>query len=316
MKPRDDFPEAGRRPDKKQRKKQKMKIATKIVTLVSLAAVLAGSPLLAQSSTDKKTFKDKVVVEEPTKWYAASLSTGWDSLYMFRGVNVLSHGAYGNTSNYGSGIYWTDLEFDWNITPNDVLAVGTWAAFGTSNTSYKEVDIYTSYTHTFGKDFALSAEYIFYYAFPTGYDLYSNELNVKAAYTFHIGSATVTPSLAYFFNIGPDVIKSANGLAKSASSYLLLRVDGSVPIYKDIVSLAPWASYGTNFEYNARPTSSGAADFFNGANNIEIGLAVPVKINSVISVSGYAAYNYAFYNLAGTTSPSTVYGGAKVTFAF
>ena len=113
-----------------------MKIATKIVSLVSLAAVLAGGPLLAQSaSTDGKTFKDKVVVEEPTKWYGASLSTGWDSLYMFRGVNVISHGAYGNSSNYGSGIYWTDLEFTWNITPSDTLVIGSWADFGTSNTS-------------------------------------------------------------------------------------------------------------------------------------------------------------------------------------
>ena len=294
-----------------------MKIATKIVSLVSLAAVLAGSPLLAQStSTDGKTFKDKVVVEAPTKWYGASLSTGWDSLYMFRGVNVLSHGAYGNTSNYGSGIYWTDLEFNWNITSNDVLTVGSWAAFGTSNTSYKEVDIYTTYTHTFGKDFALSAGYIFYYVFPTGYDLYSNELNVKAAYTFHIGSATVTPSIAYFFNIGPNYDTSVNGLAKSASSYLLLRVDGNVPIYKDIVALAPWIAYGTNFSYNSRLTNDQTLDFFNGANNLEIGIAVPVKINSVISVSGYAAYSYAFYNLGGTTNPSTAYGGAKVTFAF
>ena len=293
-----------------------MKIATKIVSMVSLAAVLAGSPLLAQStSTDGKTFKDKVVVEAPTKWYGASLSTGWDSLYMFRGVNVL-HNAYGNNSGYGSGIYWTDLEFDWNITPNDVLAVGSWAAFGTSNTSYKEVDIYTSYTHTIGKDLALSAGYIFYYVFPTGSNLYSNELNVKAAYTFHLGSATLTPSVAYFFNIGPNLDTSVNGLAKSASSYLLLRLDGSVPLYKDIVSLAPWISYGTNFFYNSRLTNENTLQFFNGANNIEIGLAVPVKINSVISVSGYVAYSYAFYNLDGTTNPSTVYGGAKVTFSF
>ena len=312
MKPREDFPEAGRRPDKKQNKNT-MKIATKIVSLVSLAAVLTGSPLVAG---DAKTFKDKVVVEEPTKWYGASLSTGWDSLYMFRGVNVLSHGMYGNDSDYGSGIYWTNLEFDWNITPNDVLAVGSWAGFGTSNTSYKEVDIYTTYTHTFGKDFALSAGYIFYYMFPTGYDLYSHELSVKAAYTFHLGSATLTPSIAYFFNIGPDVVNSTNGIAKAASSYLQLRLDSSIPLYKDIVSLAPWVSYGTNFQYNTRLTSDGTYDFFNGANNIEIGLAVPVKINSVISVSGYVAYSYAFYNLGGTTNPSTPYGGAKVTFAF
>ena len=289
-----------------------MKIATKIVSMVSLAAVLAGSPLLAG---DGKTFKEKVVIEEPTKWYGAALSTGWDSLYMFRGVNVLSHGAYGNTSNYGSGIYWTDLSFTWNITPSDTLTIGSWAAFGTSNTSYKEVDIYATYTHTIG-DLALSAGYIFYYVFPTGSDLYSHELNVKAAYTFHIGSATLTPSIGYYFNIGPDSIDSSNGVAKAASSYLALRLDGSVPLYKDIVSLAPYVAYGTNFQYNSRLTSSGTYDFFNGANNLEFGLALPVKINSVITVSGYVAYSYAFANLYGTTNPSTAWGGAKVTFAF
>ena len=289
-----------------------MKIATKIVSMVSMAAVLAGSPLLAG---EEKSFKEKVVIEEPTKWYGAALSTGWDSLYMFRGVNVLSHGAYGNTSNYGSGIYWTDLSFTWNITPNDSLTIGSWAAFGTSNTSYKEVDIYTSYTHTIG-NLALSAGYIFYYVFPTGSDLYSNELNVKAAYTIDAGFMTITPSIAYFFNLGPDAVDSNNGIAKTAASYLQLRVDGSIPLYKDIVSLDPWVTFGTNFQYNGKLNGDGSYDFFNGANNLEIGLAVPVKINEVITVSGYIAYSYAFYNLAGTTDPSTVYGGAKVTFSF
>ena len=289
-----------------------MKLATKIVSMVSLAAVLAGSPLLAG---DGKTFKDKVVVEEPTKWWGASLSTGWDSLYMFRGVNVLSHGSYGNNSNYGSGIYWTDLNFTWNITPSDALTVGSWMAFGTQNTSYKEDDIYLNYTHTMG-DLALSAGYIFYYVFPTGSNLYANELNVKAAYNLKFGSVTVTPSLAYYFNLGPNYGSSANGLVKTSSSYLLLRVDSSIPVYKDIISLTPWVAYGTNFEFNPRLTSDGTTDFFNGANNIEIGVGMPVKLSSVISVTGYVAYSYAFYNLWGTTDPSTVYGGAKVTFTF
>lgn len=287
-----------------------MKIATKIVSLVSLAAVLAGSPLLAGEA---KSFKEKVVVEEPTKWYGAALSTGWDSLYMFRGVNVLRN-AYGNDNNYGSGIYWTDLSFTWNITPNDSLTVGSWVGFGTSNTSYKELDIYTTYTHTFG-DLALSAGYIFYYVFPTGANLYSHELNVKAAYTFHVGSATITPSVAYFFNLGPDVA-DGEGIAQTASSYLLLRVDAGIPLYKDIVSLAPWIAYGTNFEYNPKLEQDGSLDFFSGANNIEVGIGVPVKINDVISLYGYGAYSYAFSNLWGTTQPSSLWGGAKVTFAF
>ena len=86
-------------------------------------------------------------------------------------------------------------------------------------------------------------------------------------------------------------------------------------MYKDIVSLAPWTAFGVNFEYNAR-VSNGNTDFYNGVNNLEIGLAVPVKINNMISVSAYGAYSYAFYNLWGTTDPSTFWGGAKVTLSF
>ena len=128
-----------------------MKLATKIVAAVGLAAMLATKPLLAG---DGKSFKEKVIVEEERKWWGAALSTGWDSLYMFRGVNVLR-----GDMSYGSGIYWTDLSFTWNITDNDFLTVGSWVAFGTQKTNYKELDVYTSYTHTFG-DLAVSFGYI------------------------------------------------------------------------------------------------------------------------------------------------------------
>ena len=54
-----------------------MKLVIKIVSLACLATVLSGAPLLAGEG---KTFKDKVIVEEPLKWYGVALSTGWDSL--------------------------------------------------------------------------------------------------------------------------------------------------------------------------------------------------------------------------------------------
>ena len=288
-----------------------MKLATKVIAMASMAAVLTGGSLFAGDET--KTFKDKVIVEEPLKWYGANLSTGWDSVYMFRGVNVISHGAYGNNSSYGSGIYWTDLALTWNITKNDSLSIEGWQGFGTQNTSYKEFDLLTTYTHTIG-DLALSAGYTLYYLFPTGTNMYANELNIKAAYNIKAGAATITPSLAYYYDLGPD-IDGGKGAVKRNSSYLLARIDGSIPLYKDIVSLAPWTAFGVNFQYNARTTNNNV-DFFNGVNNWEIGLAVPIKVNSVITVSGYAAYSYAFYNLWGTTDPSTFYGGAKVNFAF
>jgi len=128
-----------------------MKLNKSIVALTSLVA-FAATPLFAGTG---KTFKETVVVEEEeSSWYNAAVSTGWDSLYMFRGYNTIRPD--GNA--YGSGIYWTDVSFTWNITDNDFLTVGSWVGFGTQNTSYKEFDARATYTHTFG-DLAASLGY-------------------------------------------------------------------------------------------------------------------------------------------------------------
>lgn len=275
--------------------------------------MLANQPLLAG---DGKTFKDKIPVVEETKWWSAALSTGWDSLYMFRGVNVLRFNQDGTKSNYGSSLYWTDLNATWNISPNDFLTVGSWMAFGLGRTNYKELDIYTSYTHTFG-DLSVSLGYTFYYYLASV--LYQNELNAKVAYTFHLPAGiTVVPSLTYFFNVGPDFsnFERGTGAVETCSSYLLARVDANIPIYKDIVSLAPWVGFGTSFDFTPQESNNAQGfDFFTGANNFEIGLGIPVKLNSVITVYGYGAYSNQWYNIVGT-EPSTFWGGAKVTFSF
>jgi len=276
-----------------------MKSVSKVLAAATAAALLAGSPAFA--GEEVKSFKEKVVIEEATKWWGASLSTGWDSLYMFRGVNVLR-----NDESYGSGLYWTDLNFTWNITENDFLNVGTWVAFGTQNTDYKEVDVYTTYTRTFG-DFALSFGYIFYYVWSS--PLYSHELNVSGAYEIDLGFMSITPSLSYFFNIGPDVAEE--GIAPEASSYLLARIDASVPVIEDTVSIDPWISFGTNFRYNAKDDGS----YFNGANDLQIGIGVPWTINDTITLYGYGAYSNQWYDLIGTR-PSTFWGGAQVIFSF
>jgi hypothetical protein len=68
---------------------------TKIVAISSLAA-LAITPVFAGA----KSFKETVVVQEEAKpAWSASLSTGWDSSYMFRGVDVLRDQNDPNGSN-------------------------------------------------------------------------------------------------------------------------------------------------------------------------------------------------------------------------
>ena len=291
-----------------------MKLVTRILVTVGMAGALLTKPLLA---ADGKTVQEKVVVEEEArKWWSADLSTGWDSLYMFRGVNVLRFDEDGNKQKYGSSLYWTQVNVSLMPTENDTITLGSWMAFGIGNTKYKEFDGIVNYAHTFG-DLEVGLGYIFYYYLNN--DLYQNELTASLAYTFNLPAGiTLVPSLAYFFNVGPDFddFRTGTGVVKTASSYLVARLDAGIPIYKDIISLEPWFAFGVSFDFNARTADNESGfDFFTGANNIEIGIALPIKINDVITLYGYGAYSYQWEDLIGT-EPSTFWGGAKVTFSF
>jgi len=281
-----------------------MKLATKFAAVFSMAALLSSSALLAG---DAKTFKEKVIVEEePTQWWNAELSTGWDSLYMFRGVNIIP-----GFENYGSSIYWTDLSVTFNLTENDFLTIGTWVAFGITETDYKEFDGYAAYTHTFG-DFSVSLGYTYYHILSVTNGLYSNELSAGAAYAIALGPVTITPGLIYYFNVGPGL--EQRGFAEQSSSYLEARVDAEIPIYKDVVALTPWTAFGTNFRYNFTAKNDPPSPF-NGGNNWEVGLALPITLSKVVSVAPYGAWSYQWNDLIGTKR-STFWGGGAVTFSF
>lgn len=242
-----------------------------------------------------------------SKSFDAEISAGWDSLYMFRGVNVLRGG-----KSYGSGIAWTAVNVAWSPGENDTLSLGLWNCFATQGDAYREFDCTLSYARTIG-DLTLSCAYAFYDSYSPE-SFYSHELSAVAAYEVELGSFTLTPSLGYFFNIGPDSA-TGQGSAKAGSGYLLLRLDGHLPVYRDTVAIEPWGAFGMNFQYNTRTAPDGEDVPFNGANNLEWGLSIPVKITRSLTLSGYAAYGHAFTSLT-DTAPDTFWGGASISFSF
>ena len=212
---------------------------------------------------------------------------------MFRGVNVLRFDQDGNEQKYGSSLYWTQVNVSFMPTENDTITLGGWMAFGLGNTNYKEFDATVNYVHTFG-DLAVGMGYTFYYYLNSV--LYQNELNWSLAYTFNLPAGiTLVPSMIYYLNLGPDFdnFDRGTGAVETASSYLVARLDAGIPIYKDIISLAPWFAFGTSFDYNAKTANNESGFvFYTGANNIEVGIGLPIKINDVITVYGYGAYSY------------------------
>lgn len=241
------------------------------------------------------------------KSFDAEISTGWDSLYMFRGANALRDG-----DRYGSGIAWTGLNLVWNPGENDRISLDLWNCFSTQGTAYREFDVTLAYARSFD-GIELGCAYTFYCGYAPE-NIYSHELSVVAASELELGQFTLIPSLGYFLNIGPDSA-DGQGSNKAASSYLLLRVDGHVPVYHEIVSLEPWGAFGVNFQYNTMTGSDGEPVPFTGANNVEFGLSIPVKISRAMTLSTYAAYSRAFTSLT-ETSPDTFWGGASLSLSF
>ena len=286
---------------------------TKIVAISSLAA-LAITPVFAGA----KSFKETVVVQEEAKpAWNASLSTGWDSVYMFRGVNVLRSKPAGS-NEWDNGIQWTAASFTYNLTENDSLTLSPWMGYGLASTqNYKEFDVALNYAHTIDA-LTLGLGYTFYDVMNGGAQSYANELNASVGYNLDLGFMKLTPSVTYFYNIGPDngslTDNDSSGAMSSASSYLSLRLDGSVAV-TDRLSLNPYVGYGINFRQNYEDTQE-----FNGSNNVDYGVAAPFKINNTITVSAYIAQSIAFQELGNATGSDTrqftTFGGAKVTFSF
>ena len=274
-------------------------------------------------SDGKKLTEEVIVAEETEKWWEVNAYTGWDSLYMFRGINVLGN---------GNGIYW--FGGDVGITPweNGSFTAGIWYGIGSyyngalHQETYAELDVFVDYTHEFGP-LALTFGYAYYY-YPNSPDAYENdwssqnEIYIKAAYDIELGNATLTPGIIYYYQLGPSW-GELHGITNAGSSYLVLRLDGSIPVWKEILALEPYTSFGINFGFNNQWIDNDTdQNRFLGGNNWEMGVAVPVALTSWFSVSPYVAYSYQWQNLPGYneavpfTAANTWWAGVKATVSF
>ncbi len=270
--------------------------------------------------------KEVVVVEEDEKWWSLNASTGWDSLYMFRGVNVLGN---------GNGIYWLGAGLGitpWEngeITANVWYGVGSWWNNANSQSRYGELDVSVGYSHSFGP-LTLSTGWIHYY-FPNtagapnvgGYSSSQNEIYFGAAYDIEVGSITITPNTTYYYNLGPEW-GTAGGFAYGGSSYWNFGLSSEIPVaYDGAVALAPYTQFAYNFGFNPR-YSGGALPRFIGGNNWQTGVALPIQFTSWFSVSPYIAYSYQWQNLPTFADPgnppqtavNTWWCGISANFSF
>ena len=280
-----------------------------MLALATLTSLHAGAG--TSIGIDGKNFNQPGMESVPTSPFSAEISTGYDSRYMFRGMNIIPN----------TGVVWVEAAPCWEITPNDSITLPIWyatavgkAAFDGFNQNYRELDIPVNYTHTFG-NLSLGAGYLLYTYYnltgaTPGGTAVQNELNVNASYALKTGPLTWTPSLNYYYELG-TAIQYSYGSIYAGSSFLSLALTVDIPLYRDILSFSPNTQYNCTFGYN--PNSEGNALW--GGNNWQITAPVKWQITKSIALTAYAAYSYQWRDLA-YTAPSTFWGGGDITFSF
>jgi hypothetical protein len=299
---------------------------TKTISAFALCALTASSAVQAgETNSTSKNFKQPVA-ETPTPTFTGTVTTGYDSMYNFRGVDWIPN----------KGISTATFTPVWHITANDTFSVPLWfcvalgqnAPFNGNN--YTELDVSPSYTHTFG-NLAVGCGYTLYNYFNYGFPGAGNytpggtglqhEVNINANYTVKTGAVSWVPSLAYFYELGQAVPNNYASI-NAGSSFLSPALTVGVPLYKDIVSFNPNTQYNISFGYNNKIPTDGSttgAKLY-GFNNWQVTAPVTWKITSALSLTAYVAYTYQpnLYNtVAYTAMPENrFYGGASVGYSF
>jgi len=307
--------------------------------------------------SDKKVVTPAVTPSLPQ--FEGFATMNYDSLYMFRGVNMIPN----------TGILSWTADAVWNVTANDTISLPIWygtavgktaslqngnnfgyQSWGYGMQNFRELDIPIDYTHKIG-NWAIGAGYTlysFYNAAPrngeplgtqtlrsTSFKNFGNgakgpaqqavmnEVNEHVAYTFKTPFGTITPSVAYFQQLGTSTDYS-NGWINAGSSYLSPSIASHIPLTfiakSGAVSFNPNTQLNYSFRYNNSYNPNYFGDGANpkpytGFNNWEFQLPVTWQITKTWSATGYWAYSFQNANLYGTAN-SQGWAGCSVGASF
>lgn len=218
-----------------------MKLKTLTVSLLAAFGLVAfaTTPALAGEMT-KVIVEEEIIIEEPESWWSAELAAGWDSRYMFRGVEILD----------GGSLAWTDLSFS-----TYGFTLGAWYATGV-NEDFNEIDIYASYAWSLGP-VDVEGGYIFY-----GFPRDGGETQEFFAALSTGVIPYVTPGLAFYYDFD-----------EFEGGWLEFSLSSSLPIVQDVISIDPFAAISYDFEYNSEDS-----DLNNVQIGVEVPIALSENI--------------------------------------
>ena len=239
------------------------------------------------------------------RWWGVNVTTGWESRHVHYGVDETGpDGAYVNEVGIQLGDF----------------SVNVWNGIGTGNT-FSEWDFTVAYNIDLGPVFIVPG-YNFRYvpSYAVGGDDHGGEEHAEEEHgeesgDDHGGHVHNTYGNELFIAVGttliPYVTPSANfiwDLNNNPGGFMELRLDGDVPVYKDVVSVQPYALLGLNFGYNT-------SDYY-GWNNFQFGAQATVALNDYVSVFAGVNYSVALEAMQQIDQDNVVWANVGLSFAY
>jgi hypothetical protein len=242
------------------------------------------------------------------RWWAVAATTGWESRHVHYGVNETGNsGAYVNEINVQAGNF----------------LFSAWNGFGLGN-EFLEWDFSVAYQIEIGPIFIVPG-YNFRYmpghvenghsGGHAHHDDDDDHHDDHDDHDDHGGHAHKEIGHELFLSLGttaiPYVTPSANfiwDLNNTPGAFLEFRVDGDVPVYKDIVSLQPYTLLGLNFGYNT-------TDYY-GWNNFQFGVQGTVRLTRYVSAFAGVNYSVALEALQKIEQDNVFWVNVGLSFAY
>ncbi len=258
-----------------------------------------------------KSLKAPVEIERPARWWGASLETGWESRHVHYGVDETGD----------SGAYTTEVSVwvgDFSLT--------AWSGFGTGN-AFEEWDFTAAYNFNLGPVFIIPG-YNFRYnpgIVEEGHgheeeDHGDHEHGEHGEHEDHEadedhGHVHKEYGHELFFVLGTNAIPYLTpsaafiwDLANTPGAFLELRLDGEIPVYKEIISIQPYTLLGLNFGYNTRS--------YYGWNNWQFGVELTWQVARHLAVFGGVNYSVAMTALRDIGQDNVVWANAGIRLSY
>lgn len=252
---------------------QRMTKTNMIALLGSLA--LAGTSLAGTASTSKGPVVPPIAASDDLLGF--SLTAGWDSTYLFHGVNV------------GDNWLWTKL--DYNLALNDKLSFNLGAFYGhLFDFTYNELDVYGGLTYNAGP-VNISTGFTWYHYI----DGSTLENQYEPYLTISSNGLPVDVYFTGYYDFEVDGTYLETGLSKTIALC-------------DKVSLVPAVNVGYNLGYNTDE---------DGWNHVGVRLGLPIALSKTATLTPYIAGNFALDATEGYFAEDNVFlGGVSLSVKF